>query len=178
MKRIVVLDHQITEKFQIKQKGLLWSVFAFLAHSGDSWFWLVGIGLVWVFGNQPWHDRAAIMGIAVFILAVLVLSLKFTFKRKRPESEWGKIYRNTDPHSFPSGHAARAFLLAVLALGLGPEWFGLLLIIWAPLVCLARILMGVHYFSDVLGGIIIGSLFGVLMLWVNPLLMRLLPFLY
>ena len=43
-------------------------------------------------------------------------------------------------------------LLAVLALGLGPAWFGWLLLAWAPLVILARVAMGVHYLSDVIAG--------------------------
>ena len=51
----------------------------------------------------------------VGMLAALVLVLKFLIRRRRPEGEWGGIYRQTDPHSFPSGHAARSVLIAVLA---------------------------------------------------------------
>jgi membrane-associated phospholipid phosphatase len=36
-------------------------------------------------------------------------------------------------------------MLAVLALGIGPVWLGALLLVWAPLVALARVAMGVHY---------------------------------
>ncbi|HNO93257.1 MAG TPA: phosphatase PAP2 family protein, partial [Anaerolineales bacterium] len=76
--------------------------------------------------------------------------------RKRPEGEWGGIYRNTDPHSFPSGHAARAFLIAVLASALAPPWLAIALWVWAPLVALARVAMGVHYLSDIIAGAILG----------------------
>ena len=86
------------------------------------------------------------------------MAIKFLVRRKRPEGDWGGIYRRTDPHSFPSGHAARAALLAVLAISLGPTWFGILLLIWAPLVILARVVMGVHYLSDVIAGAILGIL--------------------
>jgi undecaprenyl-diphosphatase len=79
-------------------------------------------------------------------------------RRKRPEGEWGRIYRFTDPHSFPSGHAARAFLIATVATALGPAWLAIALWIWAPLVALARVAMGVHYLSD----IVAGALFGIL----------------
>ena len=68
----------------------------------------------------------------------------------------GGIYRNTDPHSFPSGHAARAFLIAAVASVLAPAWLGIILWIWAPLVSLARVAMGVHYVSDVLAGALLG----------------------
>jgi undecaprenyl-diphosphatase len=118
------------------------------------------------------------MLIGVVVLAFLVLAIKFTIRRKRPEGEWGAIYRNTDPHSFPSGHAARAFMLAVMALALGPAWFGGLVAVWAPLVSLARVSMGVHYLSDVVAGMLVGILAGLVMLWIAPWLMTLTPFLF
>lgn len=108
-------------------------------------------------------------------LAVLVLLIKFTIKRRRPEGQWGAIYRNTDPHSFPSGHAARTAMLAVIALALGPAWFGILMVIWAPLVSLARVWMGVHYVSDVLAGILLGIISGLIVLQIAPWLYSLLP---
>jgi undecaprenyl-diphosphatase len=90
--------------------------------------------------------------------------IKLSVRRSRPQGEWGKIYRNTDPHSFPSGHAARVVLLAVIAVGLGPLWLGLLLLVWAPLVGMARVAMGVHYPSDVAAGMLVGALIGLLVL--------------
>jgi len=71
------------------------------------------------------------------------------------------IYRSTDPHSFPSGHAARMAMLAILTLALGPWWLCLLFFLWAPLVMLARVAMGVHYLSDVIGGAVLGVAFGI-----------------
>ena len=106
--------------------------------------------------------------LVVSALAVIVMSLKFIIRRRRPEGEWGGIYRNTDPHSFPSGHAARAFLIAVVAAGLGPAWAGILLWVWAPLVALARVAMGVHYLSDVVAGMIVGILIAILGLEIYP----------
>ena len=101
---------------------------------------------------------------AIIGLAVVVLCIKFLVRRRRPEGEWGGFYRKTDPHSFPSGHAARAFLIAVLVIGLGPAWLAAILCIWAPLVCLARVAMGVHYLSDILAGMLIGLLAGMLII--------------
>jgi len=89
-------------------------------------------------------------------------------RRRRPEGEWGQIYRITDPHSFPSGHAARAFALAILALGLGPVWLACLLVFWAPLVGLARVILGVHYLSDVVVGFLIGIIYGFFVILLRP----------
>jgi membrane-associated phospholipid phosphatase len=41
-----------------------------------------------------------------------------------------------------------------------------LLVLWAPLVALARVAMGVHYVSDVIGGLLIGAAAGLLLGWV------------
>jgi len=127
--------------------------------------------------DPPWL-APVIVAAAGFILAFLVLAIKFTIRRQRPQGEWGAIYRNTDPHSFPSGHAARAFMLAVLALTLGPAWFGALVVIWAPLVSLARVSMGVHYLSDVAAGMVVGVLAGMVLVWISPVLIGLLPFIF
>ena len=135
----------------------------FFAHSGDSWFWALGLILLWAFTNDAhWKKWAVVLFGGVSALAVIVMALKFIIRRRRPEGEWGGIYRNTDPHSFPSGHAARAFLIAVVATALGPAWAGILLWVWAPLVSLARVAMGVHYVSDIVAGAIVGIAVGLI----------------
>lgn len=118
------------------------------------------------------------MAAGILVLAMLVLAVKFSVRRSRPPGEWGAIYRNTDPHSFPSGHAARAALLAVMALGLGPAWFAILILVWVPLVSLARVAMGVHYLSDVMAGMVLGIVIGLLILQVSPLLIAFFPFIF
>ena len=102
-----------------------------------------------------------VMLAGILIAAAIVMPIKFIVRRRRPEGEWGSIYRNTDPHSFPSGHAARVVMLAVVGLALGPAWLGVLLLVWAPLVSLARVAMGVHYLSDVVAGMILGLATGL-----------------
>jgi undecaprenyl-diphosphatase len=47
-------------------------------------------------------------------------------------------------------------LLLVLAAAWGPAWLAWLLAAWAPLVAVARVAMGVHYLSDVIGGALLG----------------------
>jgi len=133
---------------------------AFLAHSGDSWFWGLALVLLWFVGPRDWRPQIALLFLGIFFTAVSVLILKFLIKRPRPEGEWGQIYRSSDPHSFPSGHAARATMLTVLILLAGPFWLGLVMIAWALLVAISRIGLGVHFISDILAGTILGILFG------------------
>jgi len=167
---LLELDLKISQRLGVAERpGLLRNLAAFLAHSGDSWFWILGLALLWWFGSPVWHSIALSMLVSILVTAVFVLAIKFLVRRRRPEGEWGGIYRSTDPHSFPSGHATRAALLAVLAIGLGPVWFGWLLAVWAPLVILARVAMGVHYLSDVIAGAILGLVIGWLALIWLPL---------
>jgi len=170
---VLRLDARISDQMRVAEKpGALRAISVFFAHSGDSWFWAIGLFSLWISGNSFWKEWAVVQLAGISLLAALVLSIKFLVKRRRPEGEWGSIYRNTDPHSFPSGHAARAFLIAVLATGLGPAWLAVLLWIWAPLVGLARVAMGVHYVSDILAGGILGIITALIGLQVyEPLLM-------
>jgi undecaprenyl-diphosphatase len=170
---ILELDARLSEKMRVAERpGALRAMAAVFAHSGDSWFWGLALIMGWFFSNSLWRKWDVVEFLGISVLAALVLVIKFRIRRKRPEGEWGRIYRDTDPHSFPSGHAARAFLIAVIASALAPTWLAILLWIWAPLVALARVAMGVHYLSDVLAGAILGVLIAWLGLQIyEPILM-------
>ena len=172
MNSIVELDARLSARLRLAEKpGTLRNLAVLLAHSGDSWLWGPGMILLWSLGDSFWKKWALGMLIPISVLAALVMALKFSIRRRRPEGEWGRIYRNTDPHSFPSGHAARAFLIAILATGMGPAGLAVALWIWAPLVSLARVAMGVHYLSDVVAGLVLGIAAGLVGLQVQePLL--------
>lgn len=158
-------DIQLSTRMCIAEKpGIKRVIAKLLAHSGDSWFWFTILILGWWYGVPAWKTRSASLLLAVLLTAGLVALLKFTIRRKRPEGDWGKMYRITDPHSFPSGHAARAMMIGVLVAGLAPTWPGVTMVIWGLLVGLARVAMGVHYLSDVLAGWLVGAIMGVMVL--------------
>ena len=165
MDRLLERDVRLSSSLRVTEGNplLRWSATA-LAHSGDSWFWLAGLGVVWLAGSQSWKQWSLVMIAGVLITAVLVLLIKLSVRRRRPEGTWGGIYRKSDPHSFPSGHAARAVMLTVLAQSLGPPSFSIAMLIWAPLVGLARVALGVHYFSDVIAGMALGIVMGLAVL--------------
>ena len=172
LRSILELDARLSDRLRVAEHpGLLRSLAVFFAHSGDSWFWGLGLLLLWWLGDSFWKQWSLLLFAGIAVLAIIVLTIKFTVRRRRPEGEWGGIYRNTDPHSFPSGHAARSFLIAVLVVGLGPAWLAILLCIWAPLVSLARVAMGVHYVSDVVAGALLGIIVGLIGTQVTPFLL-------
>ncbi len=176
---IIEWDNHLTENLRLKpSQKWIWRLTTIIAHSGDSWYCLGVLLLIWLFSKNSWRLISASMGLGTFALAIIVLIIKFSIRRKRPEGEWGDIYRSTDPHSFPSGHATRVFFLASMAWGLAPLWFAILLTIWAPLVALSRILTGLHYLSDVVAGMILGWILGKIFLLLIPTLMGWLPFVF
>jgi undecaprenyl-diphosphatase len=118
MQSILELDARLSDQMRVAEKpGALRAISVFFAHSGDSWFWAIGLFAVWIGGNSFWKEWAVVQFVGISLLAALVICIKFIVRRQRPQGEWGGIYRNTDPHSFPSGHAARAFLIAMVAAG-------------------------------------------------------------
>ncbi len=166
---LIVVDSRLSSKLRVAERpGLLRNLAILLAHSGDSPLWLVSLLLVWWRGAAFWRHEAWLDLVGVLVTAVLVQAMKLTFRRQRPGGEWGQGYRKIDPHSFPSGHAARAAMLAVIAVALGPVWWAALLLVWSPLVALSRVAMGVHYVSDVAAGVACGAACGVAVLTLLP----------
>jgi undecaprenyl-diphosphatase len=85
--------------------------------------------------------------------------LKNSLKRRRPPQvipAFHSFIAASDQFSFPSGHSAAAFLLANLtALFYGAVAWPLYL--WAVCVSCSRVVLGVHFPTDILAGISLGS---------------------
>ena len=161
--RLQELDKRWSSRARVPEEpGFQRNLFAILAHSGDSWFWVLGLAILWLAGDAFWKEWALTLMVGIAVTAVIVMIAKFTIRRQRPEGDFGGIYRKTDPHSFPSGHAARGGAIAAIGLVLGPLWLGILLAVWAPLMAFSRVRMGLHYVSDILGGAVIGVTIGFL----------------
>ncbi len=105
------------------------------------------------------HNSLFITCFSLSITAVTIKILKEIFRRPRP----GYILDlPISPHSlfsFPSGHTAWAFLLAVVFSNYYPKYRYIFYIV-AFLTGFSRMYLGVHYFSDVFFGAIIGVLIG------------------
>ncbi|WP_297488201.1 phosphatase PAP2 family protein [Thermococcus sp.] len=102
-----------------------------------------------------------------FVLSTLIVALlKALTDFPRPEEApvgWGFLERigNVSYFSFPSGHTARASLFAYFLSKrwkkLWPLWWS-----WALAIALTRLLLHVHWFSDVLFALLLGPWVGLL----------------
>ncbi len=135
-----------------------------LAHSGDSFLWLGAGALMWRFG----FGLVARIGERIVILTALTwlctTLLKLFFQRPRPEGEQKHFYLDIDVNSFPSGHAARAGGLLVALGPLLSGWGALSLALWALCVCISRVALGLHYVSDVVAGLMVGAVAGLMLI--------------
>lgn len=147
--------------------GLARTLIILLTHSGDVLPVLVILVALLVWGAPDWQGRAVRLLIADAATFALTQGLKFLIRRRRPDGEWGEFYRRIDPHSFPSGHAARGGALGVMALLLGPWWLALIGLPWGIGLALSRVWMGVHYLSDSLIGFLIGAVVAVLVFTIS-----------
>jgi membrane-associated phospholipid phosphatase len=165
MQSLLELDARLSARLRVAEMpGKRRRLAILFGHSGDSWFWLAGLLIVVLLADTAWRQLGLALIVGILLTALVVLGIKFSVRRERPEGEWGQLYRRADPHSFPSGHAARAAMLATVAVAFPPAWFGTLLVVWAPLVGLARVATGLHYVSDVLVGWLLGIVMGFITL--------------
>ena len=107
---------------------------------------------------------------AIVLFAIylpLYLTLKHTFKRERPcqlLTHYESYISASDKFSMPSGHTSSAVLMAMIINQYYPE-FGGVAFVWAGLIGLSRVTLGVHYPSDIFAGAMLGltiSLIGTL----------------
>jgi len=80
---ILELDARLSDRLRVaEQPGLLRTLAVFFAHSGDSWFWGLGLLLVWWRGDASWKQFAIVLFAGIAVLAILVLAIKFTVRRR------------------------------------------------------------------------------------------------
>lgn len=111
---------------------------------------------------------AAVLGVESVVLNGLI---KSQFKRERPVTQEPRPHKMRIPltTSFPSGHSSTAMMASLLLTqhskrSVKPLYFGL-----AALVAASRIHVRIHHASDVVGGVAVGTAFGLIARKVWPL---------
>ena len=109
------------------------------------------------------NDYQRFIGIVSVLSACIEVSivngfLKNIIARQRPfivSDEVVPLVTILSEYSFPSGHTALAFAIALVFYRLLPKKYGIVTILIAVLVGFSRVYLGVHYPSDVFGGFLI-----------------------
>jgi undecaprenyl-diphosphatase len=137
-----------------------WLCFCILAATrfGDGWGWLAFAVLL------ARTDRAALFagGAAALLATTVFMVLKRCLRRPRPcQGEPHPLFdvRAPDCFSFPSGHTLNAFAVATVLALRYPSAAPLLTLLAAG-IGVSRVLLGLHYVSDVVAGAALGAAVG------------------
>jgi len=129
---------------------------------GDGWLWYFLAPLILVFGGELRYRALAASSLAALLGIAVFKSVKQVSRRPRPCEEephcWATMLP-PDQFSFPSGHTITAFGIAVPLAMLYPQ-AGPELFFAAACIGVSRVLLGMHYMSDVLAGALFGAVIG------------------
>lgn len=148
--------------------GAVYWFFRLITEFGYTYFIILIIlimGIIWKFKSRTWFFAGTIL--CSWILQKII---KFIIDRPRPdEALW---WMSEGSSSFPSGHSicvACVFILLCYFICTSPavkSWVKYLVCTLSAaimfLVPLSRIILGVHYFTDVLGGLFFGTFVAIL----------------
>lgn len=155
IQKLLHLDRELLEDVNRLNHPLLESFLNAYTALGSVYLTFLFLGVAWKLGS-----RAFIQNVSIGLLATwtLVYGIKHLVKRSRPENNEEVVVTK----SFPSGHSATAFFLAVTLSQILP--FSFLLYVLAGIVAFSRIYLNLHYPLDAFAGSSIGLLAGYLTL--------------
>ena len=129
----------------------------YLSKTGDgSLYILITSALYWHEGIDSPFLRSILL--AFLVERPIYFLLKNSLQRNRPQAalqNFRSIITPSDQFSFPSGHTSAAFMMATLLSFYLPALI-IPLYFWATLVGCSRVVLGVHFPTDILVGIILG----------------------
>jgi undecaprenyl-diphosphatase len=160
---IATRDHRLMRKvnrWSAPRWVRLWMICA--TRGGDGWLWYALLGALLLSGDP---SRFAATGAAMLAAGTgigVFLSLKRLAGRKRPchiePHCWARLLP-PDRFSFPSGHTITAFAVAT-PISLFYPSLSAGVFFCALSIAASRILLGMHFLSDVLAGAVVGGSLG------------------
>lgn len=129
------------------------------SRAGDGWLWYALGIFVLVFGGPERYAAVCAAGGAILTGILVFTVVKRLSKRRRPCQIERHCWANLlppDQFSFPSGHSITAFAFVVPMSLLYPD-AGPALYFAGASIAASRILLGMHFLSDVLVGSLLGA---------------------
>jgi len=134
-------------------------VFRAVSWLGDGWIWYLLIAaLPALYGAAGWAAAVQMAVTGAFGVAIY-RAVKHRAVRERPfitDATINCAAAPLDRYSFPSGHTLHAVSFTMLIVSYFPEWSGPLLA-FTGLVALSRVVLGLHYPTDVAAGALLGG---------------------
>jgi len=134
--------------------------FAIVSRLGDGVFWYTLMALLPLLYGTAALRASVHMAIVALTGVLLYKSLKSRMVRERPFIHHAGIALGTAPldrYSFPSGHTLHAVAFSLVVLDYYPQ-LAWVVLPFTALVAASRVVLGLHYPSDVLAGALLGAL--------------------
>jgi undecaprenyl-diphosphatase len=151
-----------------KHAAKIAAISRWVSHSGDGIYYFI-IGITLALFEKIYGQSFLSTGLIAFTIELpLYVLLKNSIKRRRPDdviTEFVAFLIPSDKFSFPSGHTAAAFLMAALVAFYYPA-FSPLAYSLASLIGFSRVLLGVHFPSDILAGALLGTFSTILAVFI------------
>lgn len=161
-RRVASLDQALLLAVRRLESAAMTRCMRTLTRLGDTSTWVV-VGLALIAAGGPGPRYAALLGGGAFLAVALSQILKRLCCRTRPSCGIGgfaALVENPDAFSFPSGHSAASFGIAVALAGEG-DWLGGLVLTLASGIAVSRVYLGAHYPLDVGAGVVVGVASGL-----------------
>ncbi len=130
-----------------------------LSATADGWFYLLLVPLTLVTRPEQARHILQLAFVAFAVERACYYILKNTLRRQRPQQALAGFtasIKPADKFSLPSGHTSAAFLFVTfLCLTISPLFMPLYA--WAAGVGCSRVMLGVHYPSDIVSGALLGT---------------------
>ncbi len=143
-------------------------IFAISSRLGDGVAWYTLAFLLAVFGGASAWIPMSVMLMSAGVGLAIYASIKHFTARPRPQMAHDGLVLSVTPldkYSFPSGHTLHAVNFAIQITAFAPA-LAWIVIPFAVLVALSRMVLGLHYLSDVLVGAAIGAALAATSLWI------------
>lgn len=165
---ITPVEAEVMKRLCLLQRyGWLTAFFKLMSRLGDGPLYGVMALVLLAVDVQAYRWVVAAMAAAVAVTVAVFMVVKNLVGRPRPFETWTHlscVMLPPDRFSFPSGHTMTAFaVFGVLYVMLPGCWVFLLPV--ALLIGLSRVYLGLHYPTDVLMGILLGSVIGLVVGW-------------
>ncbi len=156
-------DHRVMHKvngWRAPRWIRLWMVCA--TRGGDGWLWTAMGAILLLFGGPERFAAVGAAALAVSVGILFFIRLKRICNRSRPCTMavhcWASLLP-PDQFSFPSGHSITAFAVAT-PIFLHYPTLAAGLLFCAISIAVSRIMLGLHFLSDVVAGCAIGFVLG------------------